>query len=354
MRQNGKILIVDDNATNIAILEEVLSDHYQLHSASSGEQALAALDEFRPDVILLDIMMPGIDGYETCRRIRANPAYKNSKVIMVSAKAMVSERLKGYEAGADDYITKPFEEDELLAKVRVYLRLKSVEEVDQLKSDLLELLNHETRTPLNGIMAPLEVLTSDEAADPQVRKMCLDVVTRSAERLHQLFEKSLKLCAMKAGKWEFEFMKTDLREVVTKATAEVSALASERDVKIEQELEQAIAEIDAKEMQYVVTALLDNAIRFSPPGGHVVIGVSADPDQLKLNVSDQGDGIDPSLMNHMFEEFAGGDVDHHTEGQRLSLAIARQVAMAHEGTIKVDSQKGTGTTFTVQLPLAER
>src|SRR5438128_6009709 len=128
MRHNGKILIVDDNATNIAILEELLSDHYKLHSARSGEEALAALEEFRPDLILLDIMMPGIDGYETCRRIRANPARKNVKVIMVSAKAMVSERLKGYEAGADDYITKPFEEDELLAKVQVYLRLKSVEE----------------------------------------------------------------------------------------------------------------------------------------------------------------------------------------------------------------------------------
>ena len=354
MRHNGKILIVDDNATNIAILEEVLSDQYKLHPARSGEEALEALEEFRPDAVLLDIMMPGIDGYETCRRIRANPAHKSVKVIMVSAKAMVSERLKGYEAGADDYITKPFEEDELLAKVRVYLRLKSVEEVDQLKSDVLQLLNHETRTPLNLIMGPLELLMSEEAVSSRVRTTCLEIVNRSAERLQELFEKSLKLCAMKAGKWEFQFTKTDLSEVITKATAEVSALASERDVKIEKELEHAIAEVDAKEMEYVVTALLDNAIRFSPQGGHVVVGVSADPDYLKLNVSDQGDGIDPSLIDRMFEELNGYDVAHHTHGQRLSLAIARQVAMAHEGTINVDSQKGAGTTFIVQLPLAER
>ena len=354
MRQNGKILVVDDNATNIAILEEVLGDIYQLRTAASGEQALTTLLDFQPDVVLLDIMMPGIDGYETCRRIRANPANNNIKVIMVSAKAMVSERLKGYEAGADDYITKPFEEDELLAKVRVYLRLKSVEEVDQLKSNLLTLLNHETRTPLNGILQPLELLMSDTAVDAEVRKMCLDLVNKSAERLHQLFEKVLKLCAMKAGKWDFKFAMADLSEIVAKAADDVAALASEREVKIDYDAAQAIAHVDAKEMKFLITSLLDNAIRFSPPGGHVVVDVCADPGNLRLNVSDQGDGIDPNHLDQLFEEFNESAVTHHAEGQRLSLAIARQVAMAHEGTIKVDSQKGAGTTFTVELPLTER
>lgn len=122
MQQKGRILIVDDNATNIAILEEVLAEHYFLRAAASGEETLEILKEFHPDIILLDIMMPGIDGYETCRRIRQNPAMNNVKVIMVSAKAMVEERLKGYEAGADDYITKPFGVGELLARVRVALR----------------------------------------------------------------------------------------------------------------------------------------------------------------------------------------------------------------------------------------
>ena len=102
--------------------------------------------------------MPGIDGYETCLRICANPKLKHAKIIMVSAKAMVSERLQGYDACADDYLTKPFEEDELLAKVRVYLRLQSIEEIDQLKSDLLSLVSHETRTPLNGIIGPRKVI----------------------------------------------------------------------------------------------------------------------------------------------------------------------------------------------------
>ena len=265
MQKRNKILIVDDNATNIAILEEVLSEHYDLQAASSGEETLEILKQFRPDIILLDIMMPGIDGYETCRCIRANPALNNVKVIMVSAKAMVEERLKGYDAGADDYITKPFEEEELLAKVRVYLRLKTVEEVDQLKSNLLTLLNHETRTPINGILQPLEMLAAEHAVDATMQRMCLDLVTRSAGRLHQLFEKVLKLCAMKAGKWDFKFEPTELSEIVAKATAEVAALAAKREVEIDHKLEQATLAIDANELKYVVAALLDNAIRFSPP-----------------------------------------------------------------------------------------
>jgi two-component system sensor histidine kinase/response regulator len=160
MKQN-RILIVGDNATNVAILEEILGDHYRLATAASGEEALRKASEFRPELILLDIMMPGTNGYEACRKIRANAALRHSKIIMVSAKAMVAERIEGYDAGADDYITKPFDEDELLAKVRIYLRLSYLEEVDKLKSEVLMLLNHETRPPLNNIIPVIEMLLDE-------------------------------------------------------------------------------------------------------------------------------------------------------------------------------------------------
>ncbi len=125
MQPRSRILVVDDNPTNIKIAKAVLGEDYDLALAVTGEEALEIAPAFRPDVILLDIMLPGIDGYEVCRKIRGNPALRHTKIIMVSAKAMISGRLQGYEAGADDYITKPYEEDELLAKVRVFLRLKS-------------------------------------------------------------------------------------------------------------------------------------------------------------------------------------------------------------------------------------
>ena len=134
MQRQSRILLVDDNPTNLAILEEMLGDEYRWEAATSGEEALEIAPDFQPDLILLDVMMPGINGYETCRRIRANPALRNVKIVMVSAKALVSERLEGYDAGADDYLTKPFEEKELLAKVRVYLSR------EQMKREIMEML----------------------------------------------------------------------------------------------------------------------------------------------------------------------------------------------------------------------
>lgn len=160
MQKLSRILIVDDNPSNIFVLEEMLRDDYHIETAESGEEALEIAPDFLPDLVLLDIMMPGIDGYETCRRLREDVSLEGMKIVMVSAKAMKSERLQGYEVGADDYVTKPFDEDELLAKVRVYVRLKASEDVEKIKSSMYALLKHENRTPLRGIMLPVQELRS--------------------------------------------------------------------------------------------------------------------------------------------------------------------------------------------------
>ncbi|MBL8014251.1 MAG: response regulator, partial [Candidatus Omnitrophica bacterium] len=124
MTLKDKVLAVDDDPTNLKIYEEVLKDQCHLKVASTGEEALQQIPRFKPDIVLLDIMMPGIDGYETCQKIKNDPDLKFTKILMVSAKAMTNDRLAGYGTGADDYITKPFNDDELLAKVKVYLKLK--------------------------------------------------------------------------------------------------------------------------------------------------------------------------------------------------------------------------------------
>ena len=148
--------------------------------------------------------MPGINGYETCRRLRALAALHPPKIIMVSAKAMVSERLRGYEAGADDYVTKPFDAQELLAKVRVYLQLQSIEEVEQLKSQMLTLLNHEMRTPLNSLIAPLQLLRTETEMAAEERQLLLELASHSATRLERLCDKVVTLRAMHAGHWELQ------------------------------------------------------------------------------------------------------------------------------------------------------
>ena len=185
MPNQSRILIIDDNPTNIDILEEMFEDSYQLTTSSSGEEALNVAEGFNPDLILLDVMMPGIDGYETCLKLRSHPTLQYTKIIMVSAKALLTERMQGYEAGADDYVTKPFDREELLAKVQVYLRLKSIEEVDRLKSGVLHWVCHETRTPLSGIIAPTQMLIEEIDMENEERQHYLDRIGKCIFRFQK-------------------------------------------------------------------------------------------------------------------------------------------------------------------------
>jgi len=351
MLRNTRILIVDDHPTNIAILEEILGKYYTLKTATCGEEALAIALDFKPALILLDIMMPGIGGYETCRQIRAHPALYHSKIIMVSARALVAERLQGYEAGADDYITKPFDEEELVAKVRVHMRLRSLEEVEQFTSNILTLLRHETRTPLNGMLAPLQMLRTEVEMAAEDRAMFLDMVYESALSLHHLVEKVCTLSTMQAGQWDFRYTMTDLCAVVREAVGHVATGAAERAITLTLELPAtAITRADPLQMHQVITALLENAVHFSSCGGQVEVCVMHTDDGVCLTVTDQGPGIAPDVLPRVFEAFTSADIAHHTAGHGLSLAIARQIVLAHQGTIGVESTPDVETTFTVRLP----
>jgi len=131
VQEKSKILAVDDNSINLAVIEELLGSQYNLMTVSTGIDALKMAQEFRPDLIILDIMLPDIDGYEVCQQIRKSSLLRYTKIIMVSAKAMTSERLKGYQVGADDYLTKPFDGEELLAKVCAHLHPKPIKAIQE-------------------------------------------------------------------------------------------------------------------------------------------------------------------------------------------------------------------------------
>ncbi|NJN45666.1 MAG: hybrid sensor histidine kinase/response regulator [Candidatus Competibacteraceae bacterium] len=353
MSVREKILIVDDNPTNIEILQEYLEDNYDLEIASSGTEALERAATFQPAIILLDIMMPGMDGYEVCKRIRATPSLAHIKIIILSVKAMLSERLEGYTSGADDYITKPFEEEELLAKVRVYLRLKSVEEMNELNSNLLAMLSHETRTPLTSILMPVEILLADHTMDADKRKTLLGIVYDGTKNLQKLFDKIFLLNTLKTGTASFDFVQTDLCELINTAIGTLSTAVAAREISIEPQLpETLLVRMDRQKIQKVIEAILDNAVRFSPVGNAVQINVFQDDQHGVVTIIDHGDGIDPQFLPQVFNEFACSDVDHHGGGHGLSLAIAKQIVGYHGGVIDADSTPQVGTTITLRLPLA--
>ena len=208
--QRARILAVDDDPLNLAILEELFAEEYNLTTAENGQEALRIAEQIRPDLILLDIMMPGIDGYEVCRQVRSRDTLKYTKVLLVSAKAMTSERLKGYDAGADDYIIKPFDHAELGAKIQVFLRLKSMEETNEIKTQFLTLLAHETRTPLHQITMLAEMLGGEDGPEGSQREELVGMLQAATTRLGDLLERGHRLCQLRAGQVAFRPEPLDL------------------------------------------------------------------------------------------------------------------------------------------------
>jgi signal transduction histidine kinase len=345
---------VDDNPRNLNILRKTLGEEVQFVPASSGEEALEVAPHLRPDIILLDIMMPGLDGYETCRQLRARTDLSSTKILMVSAKGSTVDRLEGYAVGADDYVVKPFDPDELLAKVRVYLRLKSVEEVDHLKTNLLSLLSHETRTPLTLILSPISLLLQSADLPPRHREL-VAVVDSGARRLMALLDKVSFLSQLKVGEIPFQMGPADLGAIARDAVERARASSDKAGVHLTLEAERpAPIRGDAKHLGRVVDALLDNAIRFSPDGETVRVCTGASDTGSHLTVSDSGPGIDSELLPRLFEDFTVADVDHHTKGHGLSLATARLIAEQHAGTLEVETGTGqAGARFRLDLPTAD-
>ena len=347
MTFDDKILIVDDNLANVELLEGILEDDYNFETATSGEQAMEVAAKFQPDIILLDIMMPGIDGYQVCQMIRQDPKLNHAKIIMVSAKTMLTERLEGYEAGADDYLIKPFDSDELLAKVRVYGRLLRVEERDKLKNDLLDMLCLESNNPLNCIIKPLHNLLDNEDLDHQDRSGSVDSILQGVSNLQNFFEKVLILCALQTKNLKIEHKAQDLSAVVSEAVAKVKSFSLKKNLRIEQTIPNtALSKIDPVQMEYVLTTLLDNAIRFS--SGNSSIDVKITQKGVYLNLTLKSEPIEAPTGNP-----AEQDINGLAELRRSNLAIARCIMEKHGGSINIEDVQGIGTDVTLQLPLVE-
>jgi signal transduction histidine kinase len=271
---------------------------------------------------------------------------------MVSAKSLTADRLEGYAAGADDYVVKPFEPAELLAKVRVYVRLKSVEEVDRLKSNLLTLLSHETRTPLTLILSPVSLLLdSGDLSEPQ--RELLETVQEGGRRLGDLLDRVTFLSQLRLRAIPFRVAAADLGAIARDAAERAREQSDAADVRVTVEVHGTVGfQGDAEHVRRAVDALLHNAIRFSG-GGVVRVLVRTSDTNAVLTVSDSGPGIDPDLAPRIFQEFAAPDVDHHKSGHGLSLATARLIVEQNGGALRLESEPGSaGATFRIELPVA--
>lgn len=347
-----KVLIVDDEPINVKLIEEILEyeKDFQHRSAVNGIEALAVLDKYNPDIIILDIMMPGMSGYEVCRKIKADKRHKLAKVLMVSGKAMIEERLQGYEVGADDYITKPFVDDELLAKLKVFSKLKKTEEIDELKTTILQLFSHETKTPLNGILLGSQLILDTPSISEKVAEYA-QLIKISGERIHDLVRKILLLSNLRNSRNLHpeshslqQFLQDFSRQAAVPSHAKCTFIV---DCPTDFNLE-----IDWRLFYEAFSAVVENAVKYSSPDSTVVLKAAVDDQFATIRVIDTGQGIAPEFQERIFNEFYSPQIENHTKGTALSLAIAREIMRLHQGSLDVRSIPGKGSDFRFAFPVS--
>ena len=354
MAVKSKVLAVDDNSTNIMLYEELLEEQYELETAADGQEALEKVVEFNPDVVLLDIMMPGISGYEVCSEIRkmANIG-KDIKVILVSARNTTEDRIIGYEAGADDYLIKPFDEDELEAKLKVFLKLKSLEEIDHLKSTVMAMFSNETRTPLNGILGPLQLLKSNnDSNSPEERMKWLNLIADSAEDLQTLVDKVLLLSSLRSGSRPLDLKPAESSDLFDLLVYTVKGASAARGIEIVPG-DKANIElcVDKDLVLKCLATIVDNALNFSKSGSKIELSGAVNEDMYEISVRDGNHAVDPTVLESLIGDSTAAPAGVVLEGQSLSLSIAQEVAGMHSGQIAAASNDEDGTVFTLTLPV---
>jgi len=349
--EKTKILVVDDDAMNLFVYQDIFmsEEQYVCKYVESGEEALDALPLFRPDIILLDIMLPGISGYDVCQNIRNEPKYQFMKIIMVSGKGMLEERLKGYEYGADDYLIKPFDNDELLAKINVFKRLKRVEEIENNQSNLLALLSHETKTPMSGIMGAIELLMSENLSEDIIDM--LKIVKNSARQLLQFIEKVTLYYRLSQDNF-LEMQPISLMLILNGLLDDLNPKLTDKKIKVTWQNQQDYnIKAEYYYIQIAMKNILENAIKFSPENGEICIAIECESDICNVRISDQGPGIINEYQENIFEPFGIQDIIHHHKGLGLSLATSRLIFRLHNGDINCISESGNGASFCCQLPI---
>lgn len=358
-RTVDRILVVDDTPDNCLLIQAILQDEgYQVELADSGKEALRLIEQSPPDLVLLDVMMPGMDGYEVTRRIRANPSLPFMPILLTTAYDQPSVA-QGLDTGADDFIRKPVHFDELLARVRALLRLKhSVDERDQIarqREDFVSRLTHDLRTPLVAADRMLNLMSQgalgDLSSDVQD---AISTMIRSNANLLTMVNTLLEVYRYEAGRKTLVFSPVDLAELAQEVVKELSPLAIDKHLALKLEFNENDnfnAKGDRLELYRVMTNLVGNAIKFTDEGAVSVRLTRVDTGlvpAVKLEVQDTGPGISESDRENLFESFVPGK--HKRSGSGLGLHLTRRIVEAHNGRINVATDLGKGSTFTVYLP----
>ena len=380
--RNGNILVVDDTPQTLQLLVAILSGaNYTVRPADSGALALASAVAYPPELILLDVKMPEMSGFEVCRQLKRNPATQAIPVIFLSGLTDLDERVQGFQLGAVDFVAKPFQRDELLARVSTHLQLARLQKdltsevakqtrdlqgayqelakASRLKDEFLSTMSHELRTPLTAVIGMAQILHAG-AYGPLNREQAeaIEVVEGSGQKLLQMINDILDYIQVDAGKVELQLAECPIVELVNAVLENVRSKAAEKHIELSCRFyqQESLLWLDARHMRRVLLILLDNAVKFTSSGGSVGIIVrnATAQHRIEFEVWDGGPGIAEADLPKLFKPFLqlDGGLNRIHEGSGLGLALAGKLARLLGGEIRVTSQLNAGSRFIVCLPLA--
>jgi two-component system sensor histidine kinase/response regulator len=359
----ARILVVDDQAANVQVLGAMLGQEgYEIVPASDGPTALKRLALRVPDLILLDVLMPGMDGVEVCRRIRQNLDWQDIPIIFLSAADDKGLIVRALEAGGVDYVTKPFNPAEMLSRVRTHLALKTARDrlkrLAEDKDELLGILAHDLRNSLCGIQISAEVLRERmlRMRDEKQAHLC-DNICQSTAQLLSFVREFLANTAADHG-LRLEPEDVDVGDALARVARDYEEAARRKNLTVHTAFPErpAIVSADRRALGQVLDNLLSNAVKFSPPGKQITASVRCAGKVVECQVQDQGPGLTPEDLRGMFRRY-GRLSTQPTGGEPstgLGLSIVKKLVQGMNGELNCDSAPGQGATFTFRLPRVAR
>jgi signal transduction histidine kinase len=366
----GRILIVDDTPLNVRLLTSILEiEGYSVVTASNGPDALKLVPETEPDVVLLDVMMPGMDGFEVCRRLRADAASAHLPVVMVTALQDMPNRVQALEVGADDFLTKPVDEVEVLARVKTLVRTKrgrdelenayrALQRSEGLRDSLSQMLVHDLRTPLTAMIASLDImLTSYRERMDDIQLELLEMCMNSCRHMVNQVSELLDVGKLESGALELNRESVIAETLMTTALSQVQSLARNRNIQISEPTAVGVPQFqaDAELLRRVLVNLIGNSLKFCPSGSHLAVEATTQEESVLFSVRDDGPGIAPENRERIFDKW--GQAESSSAGRKLSsglgLTFCRLAVEAHGGRIWVESEVGKGSDFRFTIPLTQ-
>jgi DNA-binding response OmpR family regulator len=373
-----RILVVEDNQENMDLLVYFLKPQgYEIITAQDGLSALKKVEENPPDIILLDIMLPKLDGYEVCERLKRSPDTKYIPIIMLTALKELKDKVRALEVGADDFLSKPFENIELLARVKSLLRLRdyhdelqktnqeladkneSLLRMDRFKEDLINLIVHDMKNPLFVIQGNLQMMSmSMQNQSAEYLKKYTQRIERSSHQLLRMVVNLLDLSRIEEGTIELKHDSTNINQIVDEIIQRIRDYPENQKKDIIVELDNDVPEVDADKS--VLERVFENLINFSVTNlieeGKVTIKTQkVDNDQIQFVTHDSGTQIPKNYHDKIFEKFSQAEIKSsgYKVDRALGLTFCKMAIEAHKGKMWLDLENKIGNRFVIQLPLAE-